>query len=127
MRPPIFIVLVVVGSAIGLWHLSLAFGAVFVFREGEPLSSWLFIISGPGATLVCVLVGAWRPLIGGIMLVGLAVASAIVLAIGVPIDVLLPAAEMIMLPMFLLGAAFIFLARRFRHFPSVAPNAVKGA
>src|SRR5664279_476717 len=101
MNRSIFFVLVAIGVALGLWHLRLALSAIFVFRAGEPLSSWLFIVSGPGSTLLCTLVAAWRPILGGSILIGLAIASAIVLAVAVQSasDDMLAEAEMIMLPM----------------------------
>ena len=39
-----------VAVAVGLWHLSIAVGAIFVF-SGEPWSAWMFMLAGPLLTL----------------------------------------------------------------------------
>jgi hypothetical protein len=113
MRPAVLIVPLAVGVALGLWHLWLAGHAIFVFREGEPLWSWVFILSGPGATLVCVIVAAWRQRVGGYLLIVLAIASTSILAIAKPeFPVMVGDLGKIAFPMAALGLAFVFLGRQ---------------
>src|SRR5258708_37853761 len=106
MRLAILLPLVAAGIALGLGHLWHAVGAIFVFREGEPFWSWVFILSGPGATLVCVTIAAWRQSVGGYLLIVLAVFSTSVLWIAMPaIDVIVADLWRVALPMAALGLA----------------------
>jgi hypothetical protein len=129
MRAPFLFLLVAVGVALGLWHLWLAAGAIFVFREGEPFWSWLFILSGPGATLVCVIIAALRQTAGGYLLIALAVASTLVLAVATrnASDVMLADLWRIGLPMAALGLAFVFAGKQFPRVPPVSSSVSNGA
>lgn len=43
---------VVAGIAVlGVWHFNLALQAIFVFRTGEPVASWIAVLAGPASTL----------------------------------------------------------------------------
>src|SRR6266487_2177137 len=79
-----FYVLVAVGVLVGVWHLQLTHNAfsAFLSRGSEPLSKWAYVLLGPTATLLGVVIAAFRPILGGFLLVVLSVASlaAIVLA-----------------------------------------------
>ena len=115
MRVPLLRVLVAAGIALGLWHLWLAVGAIYVFRESEPAWSWLFILSGPGATMVCVIIAAFRQIAGGYLLIFLAVASTLFLAIATrnASDVMAVDLWRVGLPMAALGLAFVFVGKQF--------------
>jgi len=129
MRAPFLLILVAVGVALGLWHLWLAAGAILVFREGEPFWSWLFILSGPGATLICVIIAALRQTVGGYLLIVLAVTSTLVLAVATrnASDVMTADLLRIGLPMAVLGLAFVFVGKQFPQVPSVSSSVSNGA
>ena len=44
----------IAGAVLGIWHLGMGSRAVFVFRGDEPLSSWVWMLSGPLSTLPAV-------------------------------------------------------------------------
>lgn len=46
--------------ALGWWHLRMALYTVFVFREGEPWTSWIVILFGPMATLPTALLSFYQ-------------------------------------------------------------------
>ncbi len=50
---------------------------VFVFRNDEPLSAWIFVLAGPLSTLPAVITAFFLPKIGGIWLMCGAVISSI--------------------------------------------------
>jgi hypothetical protein len=58
---------VLAGVMLGLWHLWLSLGAVFVFRQDEPLTSWLAIASF-GLTCPASLVALWKGRVGAMIL-----------------------------------------------------------
>ena len=97
---------------LGLWHLTLAIPAIFVFRNGEPIASWAAVLLGPGSTLLGALVALrWRRL-GGYWLVASGLFSFIIFASLVP-DAsanLRPYLERISGPMVVLGIAIVLLA-----------------
>jgi hypothetical protein len=129
MRLPFLLFLAAAGVTLGLWHLWLAVGAIFVFREGEPFWSWLFILSGPGATLVCVIIAALRQTVGGYLLIVLAVTSTLVLAVSTPNASEVVAADLwrVGLPMAALGLAFVFVGKQFPRVPPVTSSVSNGA
>jgi hypothetical protein len=49
------------GIVISLWHLYLGSMSIFLFRNNEPWTSWLVMISGPLLTLPMFLIGFKRP------------------------------------------------------------------
>ncbi len=50
---------------LGIWHWKLGNAGIFVFRNGEPLSSWVAVISGVLSTLPLVVLSIWSPRWGG--------------------------------------------------------------
>jgi len=101
-------------------------GAIFVFRADEPVWSWLFILLGPGATLLGVIVAAWRPRVGGWLLIALAIASTLVLSavMASSAEVVTAALWRIALPMAGLGLAFLLAGR---HPRTLVPKVSNGA
>jgi hypothetical protein len=103
-------VLIVLGVLVGLWHLRLALEAIFVFRNDEPIASWLAVVLGPGLTLLGVLLAVPKPKLGGAMLI---VAGTLAFAIffeaaGAP-DAVAGFFQMFTLPSILLGTVFLVL------------------
>ncbi len=61
--------LLAVGVLIGSLHLWLAIKAMFVFRNEEPISMWIFVFSGPLSTLPAIVTGFFSPTIGSSWLI----------------------------------------------------------
>ena len=57
--------LLLAGIGIGLWHLKLGARAWFVARNDEPLSFWIFLLTGPFSTLPASIASFFRPVFGG--------------------------------------------------------------
>jgi hypothetical protein len=108
------LLLTLAGIAVGVWHLDLALRALFVFRESEPVSSWIAVSTGPLTTLVATLVGSWQRKIGGTWLI---VSGAIALISFVIGEGALTArtfqyALLISAPMTAIGTGFLWLRNR---------------
>ena len=93
------------GIPIGIWHFYLGTLSIFLFREKEPLLSWLMIISGPILTLPLVLIGLRKPSIAAWCLFGGAILSllSMVISEGLNGEHVAAFALIISGPMFLLG------------------------
>lgn len=103
----------VLAVLLGLWHLQLAMQAVFVFRESEPVASWIAIVLGPAITLVLGILAMFLRRVGGIALIACGVVSLIVFAASDD-----PSREhvtsflvQISLPMVAIGIAFLVLSK----------------
>ena len=57
------------GIAVGIVHHMIGLRSLFVFRNAEPLSSWMIILGGPLTTLPAVLMGLFRRSWGAIWLI----------------------------------------------------------
>src|SRR4029453_7786577 len=111
---PLFLVAVLAGIALGVWHLNLALQAIFVFRADEPIFSWIAILTGPASTLPAALVAFFAKRIGGYWLVGGGLLSFLVFAIGEhgTTENLFPFLSRISLPMMSIGAIVVYLPKR---------------
>jgi hypothetical protein len=98
----------VAGLTIGWYHLRLALKSIFVFKNNEPLASWLCMISGPLSTLPATVLSIFKRKIGGYWLIIGGTVSFITFLILRPTD---PVAfgEKISLPMIVLGVLFLLL------------------
>ena len=65
MKRYLLFALTLVAVGVGLIHLQMALRALFVFREGESVWSWITVLAGPGSTLVSAIVAWFSPRIGG--------------------------------------------------------------
>ncbi len=106
-------IVIALGMFLGLWHLRLAASALFVFREGEPWTSWVAIIAGPGATLALVVVSIAYIRASAFALCAFSVVGLIALAIerGPDYDITIWYFARITLPMAVLGAALLAVSR----------------
>jgi hypothetical protein len=57
---------------LGLWHCYFAASALFVFRQNEPIASWIAVLVGPTLTLPLVVMSLWNRRAAGL---GFVVAS----------------------------------------------------
>lgn len=112
MKRAVLITICILGVLLGLWHLRLATQAVFVFRESEPIASWLAIVLGPAATLFLGILAIFLRKVGGIALIVCGVAALIFFVVSDE-----PSREhvtsflvQISLPMVVIGIAFFLLS-----------------
>jgi hypothetical protein len=63
------------GIILGVWHYQIAMRALWVFRNNEPLSSWVTVFAGPVSTLPATLLAVFRRRWGAVWLLGGALAS----------------------------------------------------
>jgi hypothetical protein len=115
----------IVGVLIGLWHLWLAAGSVFVFRSGEPWSSWVAVLLGPGLTLVAVVIAMFSLRVGGVVLLAGACISlaALTAGDGPQYSTVMPFSIRVALPMAVLGIALLVLSHSIRKYvPTVHPS-----
>jgi hypothetical protein len=61
--------LIAAAMVIGLYHVTIAGRALFVFREDEPVSSWVTIVAGPLLTLPFGVLAIRWPRTGGLGLI----------------------------------------------------------
>ena len=57
--------LILIGVVVGIFHLQEGIMAIFVFKNNEPISSWIFMISGPLSTLPATITAYFNKRIGG--------------------------------------------------------------
>jgi hypothetical protein len=106
------ITLSLLAVALGLWNLYEAVGAIFVFREGEPWNSWVWILFGPTAILPVALLSFYQREAAGYLLIFSAVISFVAFAMDEgSLEYLLPFLGMTIGPMLAIGIGFVFLAR----------------
>jgi hypothetical protein len=116
------ITICVLSAVLGLWHLQLAMQAIFVLRQGEPITPWLAILLGPAATLLLGITAIFLRKVGGIALIACGIASLAFLTLDpgsswedIPAFLL-----QISLPMIAVGIAYLFLSKAtFRHAPDI--------
>jgi hypothetical protein len=63
------------GIILGVWHYQFAMRALWVFRNNEPLSSWVILFAGPISTLPATLLAVFRRRWGAVWLLGGALMS----------------------------------------------------
>jgi hypothetical protein len=98
---------------LGAWHFNLALQAILVFRTGEPILSWIAILTGPACTLPAALLATFAKQAGGYWLVSSGVLSILVFAAGEhgATENLLPFLSRISVPMILIGTILIYLSK----------------
>src|SRR5690242_3143182 len=113
MKRSALVVVSAIAVILGLWHGQLAMQAVFVFREGEPIASWLAIALGPATTLIASLLAIFMRRTGGILLVALGAISflAFVVGEGKFTEHVVPFLLQISLPMIAVGVAFLLMSK----------------
>jgi hypothetical protein len=101
----------VAALVIGWYHLRMGMKAIFVFRNNEPLFSWIGIIAGPLSTLPATIVAFFKRKLGGYWLIAGGFISFVSILLLKPESDLVwlvgRVALMILLPMLGLGIAFI--------------------
>jgi hypothetical protein len=115
IRPAAQLVLAA-GALLGAWHLRLAAGAIFVFRNGEPWWSWAAVFLGPGLTLIAVVIAIFRPVVGGVvLLVGAGLSLAALMVGDAPqFSAVMQFLIRVALPMAVVGTALVALSRSSR-------------
>ena len=68
-RQIIFIGLIILSIIVSIWHLRLGMKALFVFRQDEPITSWVAIFCGPLSTLPAIMIALFKNKIGGSWLI----------------------------------------------------------
>lgn len=101
-------IIFIIAFAVGLFHLRLGLTAIFVFKNNEPLSSWICIISGPVSTLPATITAIFNKKLAGLWLVLGGILS--FAAILPNREYMLSALVTIAVPMVLIGLAFIGIA-----------------
>jgi hypothetical protein len=104
---------VVAGIALAVWHASVAMEAIFVFRNNEPITSWLALALGPALTLAGCVLAVFRRLAGGLTVVAGGVLSAVAFLIGEGgiTEYVTPYLLKFTVPMLVIGVGLIGLAR----------------
>jgi hypothetical protein len=113
MRPFALTIVSLIAVVLGLWHGQLAMQAIFVFREGEPIASWLAIFLGPATTLIASVLAIFMRKPGGIWLIAGGLVSFLVFLIGEGTfnEYVMPFLFRISLPMIGVGLAFLWCQR----------------
>jgi hypothetical protein len=101
-------IIFIIAFAVGLFHLRLGLTAIFVFKNNEPLSSWICIISGPVSTLPATITAIFNKKLAGFWLVLGGILS--FAAILPDREHMLTALVIFAVPMILIGVAFIVIA-----------------
>jgi hypothetical protein len=106
------------GIALGIWHLLLAMKAIFLFKTGEPFSSWLAIVAGPCMTLPAIIVSCFKDKMGGILLIIGGLVSLISISVNVHFDreTIFPFSYMISAPMLAIGVFFLLTKKNRESF-----------
>ena len=106
------ILLFILAFCIGLFHFFQGFISIFVFKENEPILSWVCILSGPISTLPATIATMFHKKIGGYWLISGGIIT------GLSFIWLTKTLEslififIITVPMVLLGPAFLKLYRK---------------
>lgn len=108
------------GVILGIWHHLIGGRALWLFRNDEPVSSWVIVLAGPLSTLPATLLaglrrqwGACWLIAGGLVSLGVVLADEIMK--GEPILQIVSAgfrySTTISLPMIILGVGLVWLRR----------------
>lgn len=104
--------LVMLGAALGIYHLFLGVSSLAVFRDGVPLASRIAIIAGPFSTLPCVIVGIFSRKTGAALLIAGGIVSFVALSLtaGMSSDIV-PFFFLVTIPMVTIGGGFLILKK----------------
>jgi len=104
---------VIVGLVVAGWHTTVAMQAMFVFRENEPLTSWLALVPAPLLTVIGCIVAVFQRLAGGITVIagGLIAAVAFLVGEGGITEHVAPYLLTFTTPVVAIGVALILLGR----------------
>ena len=109
-------IVVLVGVLVGAYHAWLAVKAIFVFRNNEPLSTWIFTLAGPLSTLPASVAGIVNMKTSGLWLIVGSVVSFIAAMVtagsNADIDTAIWFLRTYSGPMFVLGILFSVLYYR---------------
>ncbi len=113
MRRALVIAVTIAGCAVGVLHLWLAATAIFLFKTGEPWTSWVSIICGPVSTLPAVVLSLFNRRAAGIWLIAGSFFSfgAFLMGEGGVTDNVFPYIWMMAAPMFVMGVIMVMLAK----------------
>jgi hypothetical protein len=118
------LLLVLVGSVVGVLHIWMAITSIVVFRQDEPISSWITILAGPCSTLPAAWAGGFRRRVGAIWLIGGSVVSFLFFLPGGG-RYLIPFLLTVVVPMVCLGLGFFYL-HRVELVPGVTERSANG-
>lgn len=110
---PVSVIAICAALALGAWHLSLAVEAIWVFRTGESIVSWIAVLTGPACTLPAALLALFKKQVAGYWLVGSGIFSFLVFAAGQPDAAanIFPFLLRISVPMVLVGALLVYSSK----------------
>ena len=105
---------VIAGMAVATWQTTVAMEAIFVFRNDEPITSWLALCLGPLLTVVGCVVAYFHRLAGGITVLagGLLSAAAFVVGEAGVNEYLMPYLLQFTLPVIVVAIVLLVLAKR---------------
>jgi len=108
--------LVMLGAAIGIYHLFLGMSSISVFREEGPLASRIAVIAGPFSTLPGYIIAIFRRKLGAALRIagGIESLAALSLAVGVSADIV-PFSLLVTIPMVTIGGGFLLLRKEHRE------------
>ena len=101
--------LFLVAAGVGIFHLKQGLLAIFVFKNNEPISSWILILSGPVSTLPATITGIFNRKVGGWWLIAGSVISLSLFFIITEDKTNLTFFLINVLPMLLIGICFLKL------------------
>jgi uncharacterized membrane protein HdeD (DUF308 family) len=99
--------LFLVAVVVGLLHHQEGVAAIFVFKNNEPISSWIFIFTGPLSTLPATIVAYFNKKIGGWWLILGGLISLVFFFLLTEDRTNMTFVMTNVLPMFLLGCGFL--------------------
>ena len=102
--------LIILGVCMGIVHLFWSVATLFVFKEGEPLTSWIAVMAGPVLTMPAFIISFLVHRIGGSLLIAGGITSFVALVIGYGLSVeVIYFGLLISVPMLILGRGFFTL------------------
>ena len=103
---------VAIALMLGAYHLRLAMRALFVFREGEPLASWIAVLTGAASTMPAAILSIFKKKAAGMWLMATAVVSAVATVLSEPSDTrgIVAVVGVVTLPMIVLGLMLVIIA-----------------
>jgi hypothetical protein len=106
------ILLFALAFGIGVFHLFQGFMSIFVFKENEPILSWVCMLSGPVSTLPATITAIFNRKLGGYWLISGGVLSGILFIWWTSIVQSWFYILIVTAPMIFLGAAFLRLPKK---------------
>jgi hypothetical protein len=109
------LILLMAGVLIGTWQAFVSLQTIFVMKN-----EWLLLVAliiGPLSVVPAAVVSIWRPRLGGWWLVSAGIAFFVIASLhaGIEIGQITTAFSLFSLPMILLGAGFIWIAKLGSH------------